>query len=308
MPLHPTSVAFLEAIKELGGPSWPELPPTRSREIFESYRDRFGFKVEMHQVDELATDSGIPLRLYRPTAEAKSAVLYFHGGGWVIGNLNTHDALCRQLAHDSESIVIAVDYRLAPENPYPAAIDDVVDSFRFCSANAGNLGIDDKRLAVAGDSAGGNLAAAICLRARDADWQETIAAQVLIYPVIARDMATPSYQDYAEGHLLTRDTMLWFWQQYLGTTDIEQANCPYADLRGHDLKNLPPAFIATAEYDVLRSEGQQYAARLRQAGVPTEARCYDGMLHAFIHNSRVFEDGLRASREIGQWLQQALSS
>lgn len=308
MPLHPTSIAFLEAIEELGGPSWPELPPTESREIFESYRDRFGFAVEMHQVEELVTASGISMRLYRPTSEAKSAVLYFHGGGWVIGNLNTHDALCRQLAHDSESVVIAVDYRLAPENPYPAAIDDVVDAFRFCSANAANLGIDSKRLAVAGDSAGGNLAAAVCLRARDEGWQQTIAAQVLIYPVIARDMTTSSYQDFAEGHLLTRGTMLWFWQQYLGTTDIERTDCPYADLSGHDLTHLPPAFVATAEYDVLRSEGQEYAERLRQAGVLTEAHCYEGMLHAFVHNSRVFEDGLRASREIGHWLQQVLSS
>ena len=308
MPLHPTSVAFLEAIEELGGPSWPELPPSESREIFESYRDRFGFDVEMHQVEELVTSSGVSMRLYRPAAEAKSAVLYFHGGGWVIGNLNTHDALCRQLAYDSQSVVIAVDYRLAPENTYPAAIDDVVDAFRFTAANAADFGIDANRLAVAGDSAGGNLAAAICLKARDEGWQEKIAAQVLIYPVIARDMTTQSYQDYAEGHLLTRDTMLWFWQQYLGTTNIQQADCPYADLSDHDLTHLPPAFVATAEYDVLRSEGQQYAEGLAEAGVETESRCYEGMLHAFVHNSRVFRDGLRASREIGQWLQQILLS
>jgi acetyl esterase len=206
-------------------------------------------------------------------------VVYFHGGGWVIGDLEVVDQPCRQLASAAGAIVVSVDYRLAPEHRYPAAFEDSYAATVWVGAHAAEIGGDPARLAVAGDSAGGNLAAAVALAARDRGGPE-LAAQLLIYPVTDFNFGTASYHDNREGYLLTKGSMQWFWAHYLGAQDLDKD--PYAcPLRADSLAGLPPAYVATSEYDPLRDEGEAYARRLEEAGVAVTAKRFDGMLHGF---------------------------
>lgn len=305
MPLHPQAEQFLQTLAETNPPAWSELPPEEGRAIFEDLTDLYGDGPELERVEDIATATGIPMRLYQVDANATPPVLlYFHGGGFVLGNIKSHDVLCCHLAARSGMAILSVDYRLAPEEPYPAALHDCYDALEFVTKHQQELGIDATSLVVAGDSAGGNLALAVALRSRDLDGP-AITGQVLIYPVVGQDYETESYEEFAVGYGLTRDTMKWFWDQYLG----EQTADGYADLtRANTLSGLPPAHVITAEYDVLRSEGEQLVKDLIAAGVSTTHQQYEGMLHGFIHFSGAFETGLTAIADISEFLRKMTPS
>jgi acetyl esterase len=228
----------------------------------------------------------IPLRLYRPAAEGALPVLvFFHGGGWVVGDIETHDTVCRHLANRAECVVVSVDYRLAPEHKFPAAVDDAYAATAWVADNAAALGADPVRLAVGGDSAGGNLAAAVSLMARDAS-APRICYQLLIYPATDAAMRHESIARFAEGYVLTRSTMRWFYEQYLRSPD-DAADWRVSPLVAPDLAGLPPALVMTAGYDPLCDEGDAYAERLAGAGVPVEHRRFSGQIHGFVTNGKI---------------------
>ena len=308
MPLHRQSKLFVELIRTENRPPWQAMPIEKSREIFTGFDAAFGEGPILHQVENASFD-GVPVRIYRPSpSKSLPCVMYFHGGGWVIGNLKTHDTLCRHIAEQSGCVVIAVDYRLAPEHKYPAAIDDCYQATSYAVQHATELGIDASRLVVAGDSAGGNLAGAVSLRARDEIAQDTdgprISLQVLIYPAIEADYTTSSYRDFAEGFGLTAETMQWMWEQYW--TESNPNDKMYVVLTDNDLSGLPKTHLITAEYDVLRDEGEAFADKLKAAGVDITMKRYDGMLHGFVHFSALFDVGLVAIREFGQLIRETV--
>src|SRR4029077_21093511 len=231
------------------------------------------------------------------------AYLFFHGGGWVIGDVNTHDVLCRQLTAASGASVISVDYRLAPEHKFPAAADDSWAATTWVIAHAAELGLDASRVAVGGDSAGGNLATVVALMARDAGGP-TIKLQTLIYPVTDVMRETRTYADFADGYLLTRESMRWFIAQYLPAGD-QARDWRVSPLRAPSLAGLPPALIITAGFDPLRDEGEMYAGRLRDAGNMVDYVCYGGMIHGFIGMGKLLDTAQRAIAHVGGSLRQA---
>jgi len=237
------------------------------------------------------SEGAIPVRIYTPAGTGPFPVLvFFHGGGWVLCNLDTHDPVCRSLANGARCIVVSVDYRLAPEHKFPAAPHDCYAATQWVINNATLINGDPARVAVGGDSAGGNLAAVVALMARDRREPAPIF-QLLVYPVTDHyKPGTPSHHENAEGYFLTGDDMVWFWNHYLNSD--ADANNPYAcPLRAASLAGLPPALVITAEFDPLRDEGETYAARLRESGVAAELLRYDGMIHGFISMGGVLEQG-----------------
>jgi acetyl esterase len=222
--------------------------------------------------------AGVPARLYRPEAASGAAVLFMHGGGFALGSLDTHDGLCREIANDSGATVLSVDYRLAPEDPYPAALDDCDTAWYWLRLAAEELGLEYERVALAGDSAGGALAAGLALRLRDRR-EPPARLQALIYPCVEPALDSSSAMEFAEGYRLTRANMRWFWKAYLAGAE---PGADAAPALADDLSGLPPALIITASHDVLRDEGEAYGARLRDAGVPTELVRVDGTLHGFL--------------------------
>jgi acetyl esterase len=221
----------------------------------------------------------IPARVYVPRKQTDLPVLvYFHGGGWVVGDLDTSDWLCRSISLATDCMIFSVDYRLAPENKFPTPLEDCYQATRWIAENGYESYADVNRLAVGGDSAGGNLAAAVCLMARQ-NGSPTISYQLLICPVTNYSFDTGSYRKYAEGYLLTRRDMEWFWNHYL--RDPKDGENVYASPLRAELQSLPPAFVLTAEYDPLRDEGEGYAKRLNEAGVATTMARYDSMIHCF---------------------------
>ena len=244
----------------------------------------------------LHPDQGdLPVRIYWPDGAAPHPVtVFFHGGGFTLCGLDSHDRFCRILASGAGTIVVSVDYRLAPEHPFPAAVEDARAAVAWAHANAASLGGDPERLAVAGDSAGGNLAAVACLAARDGAGPP-IAFQALVYPVTDAGQDTPSYREHGEGKFLTAAHMRWYWEQYLD--DPSDADHPYASpLRAPDLSGLPPAFVLTAECDPLRDEGEAYAARLAEAGVPVEVHRIEGAFHGIFGLDHVLPAAVEARR------------
>lgn len=221
----------------------------------------------------------IPVRIYRPDSDAVGVIVFSHGGGFVFCDLDSHDTLCRSMTNGVGAVVISVDYRLAPEHPWPAAADDVYAVTAWAADHAAELQAPDDRLVVAGDSAGGNLSAVTALMARDRGGPP-IAGQVLIYPVIGADFETESYHTYATGYYSTRETMQWYWDQYV--PDTADRMHPYANPLNADLAGLPPAIVITAGFDPARSEGEQFAEALVAAGVPTVHRPYEGGIHGFM--------------------------
>ena len=221
----------------------------------------------------------IPIRIYRPNDDRELPLLmWFHGGGWVLGDLDTGEFKCRKLAHDVGCVVVSVDYRCAPETPFPGAIDDCFAATLWAASSADELGVDPSHIAVAGDSAGGNLAACVALRARDAGLN--LVFQLLVYPVIEANFDRASYSENAEGYLLTASAMKWFWDCYV--PNIADRNHPdVAPICASDLSGLPPALVMTAEFDPLRDEAEDYGQALKAAGVDTVTRRYIGMTHAF---------------------------
>ena len=249
----------------------------------------------------------IPIRIYTPDAAGPfPMLLYFHGGGWVLSNLDTHDSLCCKITNRAQCIVISVDFRLAPEHKFPAAVEDSFAATCWATEHATELNGDAQRIAVAGDSAGGNLAAVVALMARD-QHKPALIYQVLIYPVTGyHTPGTPSYFELGEGYNLTREEMIWFWRSYL--RDEQDVQNPYAvPMHAQALHDLPPAFILTAEYDPLRDEGEAYAAHLRENGIPVTLKRYPGMLHGFVNMSGILDQGKQAIEDIAAALRQAFT-
>ncbi|WP_219471449.1 alpha/beta hydrolase [Nonomuraea rhizosphaerae] len=253
--------------------------PVEARRIIAEMPPMESEPVEIGRVEELVAGT-VPVRVYRPEGEPadRPVVVYFHGGGFTICTLDTHDNICRMLCAGAGAVVVSVDYRLAPEHPYPAAVEDAHAATAWVHEHARELGADPAKLVVAGDSAGGNLATVTCLKARD-EGGPPILFQVLVYPCTDAAQNRPSYEENGEGYFLTKANMRWFWDCY--QPDPARRAEPYSSPINADVSGLPPALVLTAEHDPLRDEGEAYAARLKDAGVETELVRYDGMFHAF---------------------------
>ncbi|MCA9190380.1 MAG: alpha/beta hydrolase [Planctomycetales bacterium] len=298
--------SFLDAIAENPGPRWHELTPSEGRKRFNSFQDVFGSGPEEIKITDTLMGY-VPVRFYRPshsTATIFPVVVYFHGGGWVLGDLDTHDALCRRLSLAANVVVISVDYRLAPEHPFPAALEDCFEVLRLIDQDAQKYGVDSCRVVVAGDSAGGNLAAAVALKLRDTS-QDFLKGQVLIYPVMDHECNTRSYHSFATDFGLTRADMIWFWKQYLGEQNVTSYCVPTLE---SNLQGLPPTLVVTAEYDVLRDEGERYAELLSAAGIPVKHIQYPGAIHGFVHFAGVVEYGIKATHDIASEIRSMLEA
>ncbi len=305
--LDPDAAAVLAAFRAAGRPPYETLTPAQAREMYLAARP-----VSQPEPPEIASAESlifpgpagdILARLYRPLTLRQSdglspCLVFFHGGGWVIGNIDSHDVVCRTLADKGQLIVISVDYRLAPEHKFPAAVDDAIAATEWISKNAQQLGIDASRLMVGGDSAGGNLAAVVAIHAREAG--PKLAGQVLIYPATDFAMTHPSHREPETDALLTHTVIRWFRDHYLGVSDGQHWKASPA--RVEKLAGLPPAFVLTAGADPLRDEGDEYAKRLGAAGVPVVHRTYPGQFHGFITMGKLLPKAGIALREIGDWL------
>lgn len=308
MPLNEQAKAFLQDLADQNAPPIETLPPKQGRRLFAALNRWFGENPEIDSVQQYTFPTGFGGRIYRSlgreseSGKPQPVIIYFHGGGWVLGDLETHDALCRRLAIESSCTVIAIDYALSPESRYPVALDQCYDAITHVVDHATDFNVMPNRVAVAGDSAGGNLAAAVALRSRDAGGPY-IDLQVLIYPVLQHDFNQPSYLEYAEGFGLSRERMQWFWKQYLGSQPLD---CYAAPGHATHLHALPETLLITAEYDVLRSEGESFAQKLITAGIPVTCRRYEGNLHGFIHFSGIFDDGRSGATYVAQFCKQHL--
>ena len=312
MPLDPQMQAVLERIAAAALPPFCSVSADEARRV---YRDRRAVLAppvpEVAAVRDLAAPGRagpIPLRLYRGLGTDPHAALpvlvYFHGGGWTIGDLDTHDIVCRTLANKARCAVIATDYRMGPEHKFPAAVDDCIDVTRWVAGEGASLGVDSTRIAVGGDSAGGNLATVVAITLRDASGPP-LAFQALIYPATDQRMDSASHASFGEGYLLTRNNMLWFRDNYLDRADYDDWRA--SPIRAADLARLPPAHIITAGFDPLLDEGRAYSDRLLAAGVPVLYECFEGMAHGFLTMGGVVAAANHALYRIGQSLAQAFN-
>lgn len=302
MPLDPQAQKVLEAMAAAGALLDPSLPVAEQRRAIDN---RTVFKTEDRQIP--GPGGSIPVRIYLPPGPRPLPVLvYFHGGGWVIGSVDGYDARCRLLADWAGCAIVSVDYRMAPEHPFPAAVDDAYAATCWAAEYAAQYGGDPGSVAVGGDSAGGNLAAVVSQLARDRHGPRLVF-QCLIYPVVDTDLDTGSYRENAAGYNLTRDAMAWFIQQYV--PDPAQRTDPrVAPLRAADFGGLPPAFVITAEFDPLRDEGEAYVAALKHAGVPVQLHRYEGMFHGFWGMSALLDRAKEAMAETGKALRAAFAA
>ncbi len=308
MPLDPQVKQLLDGLAQAGGPSLSDLSPSEAREI---YRGMVAFDQpeEVARVDNrvvAGVDHEVPVRVYTPVAAVGGdapLLLWLHGGGWVIGDLDTADATARALANRSGAVVVSVGYRLAPEHRSPSALEDCMAALIWAVQEAEMLGVDSGRVAVGGDSAGGNLAALLCHQVRDGSGP-TISFQLLVYPAVDLTLSHRSIEENGQGYLLTKDTMCWFADCYLGDQDPKSG--AVSPLWAASLADLPPALIITAEFDPLRDEGEAYAAALRQAGVEVQLTRYDGQIHGFVGLASMVADGARALEEAGAALRDGL--
>lgn len=311
--IDPAARALLDLIEARGVPPYHTLTPAQARAL---YLERRGFTQpdpppvgEVRELSMPGPGGALRLRLVRPLGsdarDLRPGLVYFHGGGWTIGDLDTHDTLCRELANGAGCAVVSVDYRLGPEHRFPAAVDDAIAATRWVAGHAAALGLDRTRLAVGGDSAGGNLAAVAAIAARDAGGPP-LAFQLLIYPATDMRCGAPSHAANGRGLLLTAEVIDWFRAQYMG------ASTAYDDWRASpllhpDLSRLPPALVLTAGFDPLRDEGLQYADRLSAAGVTTTAVCFERQIHGFILMGRVIAEARTAVALCAAELKRALS-
>jgi acetyl esterase len=289
MPLDPQVQSVFDKLKQVGVRPLSELPIEQARKV--NLNPDPGPAQAVENVEERfipGPDREIGVRIYTPAGEGPfPALLYYHGGGWMLGDLETADVLCRQIANEVNCVVISVDYPLAPEHKFPAAAEDAFAAYMWVCDNPGLLNITSAAVTVSGDSAGANLAAVVALIARDRSVQLPLF-QLLFCPVTNYAFDSQSYIDNAVGYGLTTETMKWFWSNYLNNP--EDGSNPYASpLSASDLAGLPPAFIITAEYDPLRDDGEKYATRLKESGVPVEVTRYDGMVHGFYLASGVYD-------------------
>ena len=307
--LDPDAAAVFRAFQEAGRPPYETVSPAEARELYLK-----GCFVSNPEPPELASvepltipspAGSIPARIYTPTRLRKAnglapGLVFFHGGGWVIGDLDSHDVVCRKLADEGELMVVSVDYRLAPEHKFPAAVDDAIASTKWIAENAKQFGIDASRLMVGGDSAGGNLAAVVAISARDGNGPD-IAGQLLIYPAIDFAMTHPSHREPETSILLTHSVIRWFRDHYLnGAADVGDWRASPA--RARTLIGLPPAYVLTAGADPLRDEGDEYARRLKEAGVAVTHRTFPGQFHGFFTMGKLLQQANVAAGEIGVWL------
>ncbi|MCE9651157.1 MAG: alpha/beta hydrolase [Parvibaculum sp.] len=311
MALDPQAKGLLDAMAANPGPRIIDLPVPEAREMYRGIAATLDLQgVPIGKVEDRnipGPDGDIPVRLYTPVAaggDALPVLVYFHGGGWVIGDLETHDALCRTFANEAGCKVVAVDYRLAPEHRFPAAADDCLAAVKWVEANGSDIGVDATRIAVAGDSAGGNLAAVVSQLAKAAKGPK-IAFQLLIYPVTDTNVDTASYRANATGYFLERDGMIWFFDHYLNGADRNDTRI--APLKAASLAGLPPAYVVTAGFDPLKDEGRAYAEALKAAGVPTEYVNYEGMIHGFFNLQGAFDVSRDAVKAAAKALKEALA-
>ncbi len=291
MPLDPQVAALLAALDALGLAPVHTLTAAQARTQYDAVvaaRRGPGFVPEpVGDVEDLRVPGGPPVRLYRPAGVVQPAVLVFaHGGGWVVGGLESHDAVARVLCRRAGLAVVAVDYRLAPEHPYPQPLEDVLSAVRWVAGAADELRLDAGRLAVGGDSAGGNLAAAAALALRETG--PSLAAQLLVYPAVDVRATAASYAENANGYFLSATDMRWYWRQYAGP-DPDARDPLLSPLAAPSLAGLPPAVVVTAEYDPLRDEGDDYARRLAAEGVEVWHRGYAGLTHGFFGSGAVVD-------------------
>ncbi|MGH9049222.1 MAG: alpha/beta hydrolase [Acidimicrobiia bacterium] len=312
MPVHPQAQLVLDVMRDSGLVIDESTDVAVMRAQIEEFA-RAGRaaaepvdRVDHHAIPGLGGHE-IPVRVYRPRGDGPLPILvWLHGGGWTIGSLETHDNTCRSLANAVGCVVVSVAYRLAPEHKFPAAVDDALAATRWAAGHAGQLGGDPARVGVAGDSAGGNLAAVVSLLARDAGEPE-IAFQLLIYPVTDHEFESRSMRENATGYFLELESMRWFFNQYLNDQS-DGADWRFSPMRAADLTGLPPAFVLTAEFDPLRDQGELYARKLEAAGVAVELRRYDGVFHGFFGMRDFMEPAQQAFDDVTKALRAALEA
>lgn len=309
MPLHPQAEAYLEESGAHHRPPRRALTPEQNRAGARALVAYQGEQLPVAVVEETRVPGPageVPVRAYRPRADdaAIPAYVFFHGGGWVVGDLDTVDRECRRMAMLADCAVFSVDYRLAPERPFPAAVDDALAVVAALAGDPARYGIDGSRIAVGGESAGGNLAAVVAQQCRDRG--APLRHQVLIYPVLDTDTETrPTYAAYASGYSMTRDDMVYYFDTYVG--DGDRADPRVAPLRAADLTGLCPATIVLAECDVLRDEGEEYACALIRVGVQVQARRFEGMFHPFVPLAGALDAAVEAQRFVAHALRRAFT-
>ena len=300
MPLHPQAQAVADFYAAMRTTPFEELPPTEARALYSA--GQIPSTEEVHEIRDVQAGS-IPCRLYRPSANTNLGLLvFFHGGGWVIGDLNSHDGVCRSLANRSGHAVLAVDYRLAPEHKFPAAYDDCAAALKWAHDNSTSLGIDNTRMAVGGDSAGGNLAAAVALAEI-----VPLKFQMLIYPAVDMQMKSPSINENANAPILTKAVMTWFVNHYMNN-DSDRKNMKASPMIASDelLKRMPPAIVITAEFDPLRDEGEAFGKRLVENGVSATITRYNGAFHGFFNMITILDDAQSAHAQAATLLKKYL--
>lgn len=311
MALDPIAAGLLEQMAAAGGPAIHELPPAAAREMAVGFMALAGEPEEVAENQEImipGPGGPIPVTVTTPKGAGKGplgCLIYYHGGGWVIGDRATLHPTVTRLANQAGCKVVSVEYRLAPEHKFPAPFDDCYAALEWVAANAASIGVDPNKLAVGGDSAGGNLAAAVALKARDTKGPG-IKFQVLVYPVTDHNLNTPTYQSNADGYLLTKQLMEWFWNHYI-SGPADSANPYVSPLRASSLSGLPPAVVYTAEFDPLCSEGEAYVKRLKEAGVQVSHKRYDGQIHAFWQMAGVFPAAADAIADAAGHLKKAFA-
>jgi acetyl esterase len=312
MSLDPQARALLDAAKASGAPEMWELTPDQARAEYLRRTERVRAGVDIYRVEDRQIPGPvqpIKVRVYTPQVSQEQASLpvlvWYHGGGFVIGDLDSHDSACRALANQTECLVVAVDYRLAPEHKFPGAVEDCEAALQWVAAHATELGGDPGRIAVGGDSAGGNLAAVVALLAREKGGPK-LCFQLLIYPCVAPEPETPSHHQFAEGYLLTRKTITWFFKQYLRSSK-DTLDPRYAPLEEKDLSSLPPSLVIVAGFDPLRDEGVDYAKALIDAGNKVTLSNYEGMIHGFYLMGGMIDKANQAIEESAQHLKEAFT-
>lgn len=312
MPLDPVLKAFLDQVAAMGGPKTWDMQPNEAREAFAGLMQLAGPKdIPIGKVTNIAIPAAqaeIAARSYAPVAassEPLPTLVFFHGGGWVIGSVDTHDGLCRMIANDSGCRVISVEYRPSPESKFPGPVEDAMAAIEWIEKNASELGVDANRLAVGGDSAGGALAAVVTQIAKEKGAPK-IAFQLLLFPVTQIGGETTSLREYAEGYFLERRTLDWFYAHYL-PADADKTDPRISPLAAKDVSGLPPTYFMLAGFDPLHDEGLQYAEKLRATGVSVTVADYPNMVHDFIYLQAVLPQAAEALNAASKALKAALT-